>query len=119
MAIPVYNLATMPAIVYPIKQTQPKTRKFLGGLAIVEPTKISFTIKCKSNNEMKALKNFWIVDCNYGTSPFKITLPLFGQEQTITCRFTGDLVAEANGCVWTVNVEGEVDSGLIETTYSY
>jgi len=118
MALPVYNLATMPAVLYPMKQSQPIATRFLGKKAIVNDTVISFNIKCKNDTEMATLYTFWETTCNYGTERFNITMPLFGTSTTLECRFVGELSVDSNGCPWNVPVTIETVSTLTEISYT-
>jgi len=79
-AIPIYNEATLPCLIYPMKNTQEPTKKYLGGKAISGRALATVNLVAESDAEMTALYEFFKTDCNYGLEPFLIPIPFFGAD---------------------------------------
>jgi len=113
MAIPIYNIDTLPTITFPMKNTHVSTKKYLGGRAVTGEVEININLIANSNIELKALYDFWLTDCNYGLEPFVIPLPLFGSEPSLTnptllVKFISDIETEKVSSIWRANLKLEV-----------
>lgn len=75
---PIYDFDTLPAVEYPFTSDQDVTKKYLGKKAISGQTYATLNFFIVNNTESKALYDFWKDDCNYGTIPFEMPIPIFG-----------------------------------------
>jgi hypothetical protein len=76
---PVYNLAILPAPKLPFTSRQEAKKKYLGGRTVDGQQYATLNIFIKNNTEAIALYDFWATDCNYGTIPFEVVIPMFGE----------------------------------------
>lgn len=110
MTIPVYDLATLPPIIYPMENTQEETEVYLGGRAVTGYITADIKIKAKNDAQMEALYNFWVTDCNYGLEPFLVPLNMFGKTDdpdhpTLLMKFSGPISASTQGCLWNSSIK--------------
>lgn len=110
MIIPIYDIATLPPIIYPMTNEQEETEIYLGGRAVTGYITADIKIKAKNDAQMEALYNFWVNDCNYGLEPFLIPLTMFGKADSIThpsllMKFSGPITAETSGCLWNSSIK--------------
>lgn len=113
MTIPIYNIDVLPCIVHPMKNTHQKSKKYLGGVAVVGNMEATIKVKAKNNTEMSALYDFWRYECNYGLEPFLMPLPLFGSTYNpdypdILVQFDDALSADKNNITWTSSIKIKV-----------
>lgn len=113
MTIPVYDPTVLPCITYPMKNTQKKTKKYLGGRAITGKVNIDISILAKTNAELNALYDFWLTDCKYGLEPFLVALPVFGMTYTpeapdMLVKFVGDFSADKDSSAWKSKIKLEL-----------
>lgn len=113
MTIPIYDPTVLPCIVDSINNTQKQTKKYLGGIAVTGAVNIDINIFANSDAELNALYSFWLNDCNYGTEPFLISLPVFGmpyalEAPDILVRFKGDFSADKDSVYWKSNIKLEL-----------
>ena len=106
MSYPIYNLNILPAITLPYKDKREVSKKYLGGRALTGEVYLDFDVFMESNTERKALYDFWKNDCNYGTQPFLIPLPLFGEtydkdRPNVLALFTKEIEANKQDIHWT------------------
>jgi len=78
MAYPEYSFSTLPAIQTPLQVEKEQTTQYLGGRAVTGEEYATLNFFIDDNTQAKALYDFWKDDCNYGTKPFLMPLPVFG-----------------------------------------
>lgn len=91
--IPIYDETILPCITYPMINKRKVSKRYLGNKGISGETYATVQLIAKTDSELAALTDFWLIDCNYGLEPFLIKLPMFGQEVTmpsILVKFIGD-----------------------------
>lgn len=113
MTIPIYDTTTLPCIIHPMKNTHKKSKKYLGGIAVVNEIEASIKVKGKNNTEIDALYSFWRHECNYGLEPFLMPLPLFGSGYDaefphVLVQFDDDLSVDKNNFTWTSSIKIKV-----------
>lgn len=102
MVYPVFNKANFPSITTPITVSQDPP--FIGlGYKAVSGTRY-FNLKMNTGTpdadlKIAALYDFWKTDCKYGTTPFMVALPFFGEPvddayPNFLVRFTGGFTSE-------------------------
>lgn len=105
MTIPVYDIATMPAIIYPMNNTHDETDLYLGNRAVTGKARADLTIKAKNDTAAAALYALWKDECNYGVEPFLVPLPFFGREMdtavpSLLVRFDGPFAISKDSQIW-------------------
>lgn len=119
MTIPIYDITTLPAIIYPFDNSQAEAEIYLGNRAVTGYMKGGISIKCRNNADMKLLETFWRDTCNNGLEPFLIPLPFFGTEPDdpdlpeLLVMFEGDFEFQAGGQIWNGDI-GIVVLGTID-----
>jgi len=115
---PIYDFDILPAITVSFGSIKEATKKYLGGRALTGDEYMTLDIFMVDNTETKALYDFWETDCNYGTTPFLIALPLFGMIYdetfpTTMAQFYEDISMEKIDTHWKqgikVKILGDVD----------
>lgn len=119
MTIPVYDITTLPAIIYPMTNEHEETTIYLGNRAVSGKIKAGLTIKARNDTATAALYDFWLTDCNYGLEPFLVPLPVFGRptndaDPSLLVRFAGPLALSKDGQIWNgssikVDIIGTID----------
>jgi|GEM_PF-4090979 len=84
------TISDLPQPTYPFDVSYEKTELFLGNKIRAGARMVSFAIVMRNNTQIKAMHDFWKNDCQYGTKPFYITLPMFGVEETVLMMFKGN-----------------------------
>ncbi len=110
---PIYDFDILPAITLPFGSSKEATRKYLGGRALTGEEYMTLDIFMIDNTEALALYNFWETDCNYGTTPFLVALPLFGETYdkaypTTMVQFYEDITAEKIDIHWKQSIKVKV-----------
>ena len=111
--IPIYNLDILPAITHPFESKKIVTKRYLGGKAITGQEYATLNIFSEDNAKTKALYDFWKDDCNYGTVPFLIALPMFGitydkAYPSLMVQFYEDITAKKIEKHWTQDIKIKV-----------
>lgn len=120
MTIPVYNIETMPVITYPLVCTQEETKKYLGNIAITGAVFSDVNTVSVSDEQQNNLFTFWRDTCNYGTEPFMIPLPLFGEMigeeyPALFVKFIGGVKSTKKSSLWENKFKLEV---IAKTSYN-
>lgn len=112
--IPIYDIATLPCITYPMDNVIEETKRYLGRYASTGTTSAGLNVIPSSDAQAKALYDFWRVTCNNGLEPFLIPLPLFGSTvanpatPSILVKFKGALSMSKQDIAWTCKFDVEV-----------
>ena len=68
----------LPNLVLPVNIKRDKPKKYLGDRYTKGDLTVSLSYFAKNADEMKALYNFYNIDCNGGSSMFTLNLNIFG-----------------------------------------
>lgn len=118
MANPIYNTSILPCVTISMKNTQEETKQYLGRRAVTGDISITMNTFAKSDTEAYNLYRFWRFDCDYGSIPFFISLPIFGQETTtaILVKFINNMVFNKEDVNWTNSIELELQNNIAYIT---
>lgn len=113
MTIPIYDTNILPCITHPMRNRHMRSKKYLGGIAVVGSAEATVNVIAENDTEISALYDFWRYDCNYGLEPFLIPLPLFGLDfdplyPNILVQFADDLNINKEDTVWTSSIKIKV-----------
>jgi len=121
--MPIYDFDILPAIEYPFISEQESTTKYLGRNAISGQTYATLNFFIKDNTEAKELYDFWKDDCNYGTTPFEVAIPIFGvpydkNVPNTTIEFMEDIIYNKEDTHWKQSAKVKVISEITDTIES-
>jgi len=113
MTIPIYDIATMPAIIYPIANDHEETEIYLGNRAVTGYVTADITLKARNDAHIALLYDFWLTDCNYGLEPFLVPLPLFGRPTneelpSLLVRFKGKMSVSKDNSLWSSSLQLDI-----------
>ena len=124
---PEFNVATMPSRILPMENEQEATQVFLGGKVLPGERRVKLRFIAndgQTSARMQALYTFWRDDCDYGATPFLMSLPLFGAAMDDAApqyllRWTGPISATYENNSWkldhTFRILGEVQYVVDDT----
>ncbi len=73
--------------------TKERKSKYLGGeVSPFENGKMTVNLLLQTDEEMRVFAEWWVNSLDYGTSPFKITLPFFATDMEYTVFMTNSLI---------------------------
>ncbi len=73
--------------------TKERKSKYLGGgVSPFSNGKLSVNILLQTDEEMRIFAEWWVNSLDYGTNPFKITLPFFATEMEYTVYMINPLI---------------------------
>lgn len=79
MALAVFDETVLPCMNLPFENVHSRSKKYLGKKALTGKVYATLSFTAINDAEMRALHDFWRIDCNYGTEPFVLPAPLFGK----------------------------------------
>ena len=86
MAYAEYDQDTLPKLVYSFQNTIEKPTRFLGGKAFTGEEYMNVNFLSKTDEQTKALSDFWENDINFGIDPFLIAAPYRGVDYDESSR---------------------------------
>ena len=125
--IPIYDFTLLPAIEHPFESKQEVTSKYLGKRALTGDEYSTLNIFMVDNSEAVELYKFWKTDCSYGTIPFLVALPFFGETYdrelpTTLVEFIDDISSNKEDINWKQSVQikviGEI-SYIVDDSLNY
>jgi hypothetical protein len=103
--MPIYDFLLLPIIKHPFNNINEKSKQYLGNREIYGDNYVNISLHIKDNDEAERLYDFWETECDNGTLPFLIPIPVNGEEYdrdtpNTTAKFIGEIKMQKVGFHW-------------------
>jgi hypothetical protein len=115
-----WDKSKLPTITKAFKSQHETTKRYLGSKTLIGDEYATINVFMENNLQAQALFKFWKNDCEHGTLPFWISLPLFGvdydpNENDVKAMFIDDFSMSMEDLHWT----NEIKLKIIEQDILY